>query len=97
MEDEEDAGAGAPLTPKAPPTPNERMPMSFMALCDKGLRDVFRQAMQAEVVQELRARLEEYERVQKDLGGSMYLSPANIVHADTDDLTAPHKWHVNGT
>ena len=96
MEDEEDAGAGAPLAPQAPPTPNERMPMSFMALCDKGLRDVFRQAMQAEVVQELRARLQEYERVRKDLSGSMYLSPATIVHAHTDDLTTPHKWHVNG-
>ena len=96
MEDEEDAGAGAPLAPQAPPTPNERMPMSFMALCDKGLRDVFRQAMQAEVVQELRARLQEYERVEKDLGGSMYLSPANIVEGDIADLTAPHQWHVNG-
>ena len=101
MEDEEDAGAGAPVVS---PTP-ERMPMSFLALCDKGLRDVFRQAMQAEVVQELRARLEEYERVRKDLGGSMYLSLANrevsldslnIVKQETADLTAPHKWHVNG-
>ena len=96
MEDEEDAGAGAPLAPQAPPTPNERMPMSFMALCDKGLRDVFRQAMKEEIVQELRARLQEYERVQKDLGGSMYLSPENIVEGDTADLTAPHQWHVNG-
>ena len=96
MEDEEDAGAGAPLTPQAPPTPNKRMPMSFMALCDKGFRDVFRQVMKEEVVQQLRRSLQEYERVQKDLGGSMYLSPANIVQADTDDLTAPHKWHVNG-
>ena len=96
MEDEEDAGAGAPEALQAPPAPNARMPVSFLALCDKGLRDVFRQAMQAEVVQELRARLQEYERVRKDLGGSMYLSPANIVEGDTADLTAPHKWHVNG-
>ena len=84
MEDEEDAGAGAPLTPQAPPTPNKRMSMSFMALFDKGLRDVFRQMMKEEVVQQLRRSLQEYERVQKDLGGSMYLSPANIVKADTD-------------
>ena len=92
MEDEEDAGAGAPVVS---PTP-ERMPMSFLALCDKGLRDVFRQAMQAELVQELRARLQEYERVRKDLSGSMYLSPATETEGDIDDLTAPHKWHVNG-
>jgi hypothetical protein len=96
MEDEEDAGAGAPQAAEAPPAPNARMPVSYLALCDKGLRDVFRQAMKEEVVQELRARLQEYERVQKDLGGSMYLSPANIVEGDTTDLTAPHKWHVNG-
>jgi len=96
MEDEEDAGAGAPQAAEAPPAPNARMPVSYLAHCDKGLRDVFRQAMKEEVVQELRARLQEYERVQKDLGGCMYLSPANIVQADTDDLTAPHRWHVNG-
>ena len=92
MEDEEDAGAGAPLVS---PTP-ERMPISFLALCDKGLRDVFRQAMQAEVVRELRARLEEYERLRTDLSGSMYLSPKYIVDGHNDDLTTPHKWHVNG-
>ena len=96
MEDEEDAGAGAPLAPQAPPAPNARMPMSYLALCDKGLRDVFRQAMQVEVVQQLRARLEEYERVRKDLRGCMYLSPAIDTQGETDDLTATHKWHVNG-
>ena len=75
MEDEEDAGAGAPQAAEAPPAPNARMPVSYLAHCDKGLRDVFRQVMKEEVVQQLRRSLQEYERVQKDLGGSMYLSP----------------------
>ena len=51
--------------------------------------------MQGEIVQELLTRLREYERLRKDLGGSMYLSPYTV-HGDTADLTAPHAWHVNG-
>ncbi len=103
MEDEEDAGAGAPLAAEAPPAPNARMPMSYLALCDKGLRDVFRQAMQGEIVQELQARLREHERVRRDLGGFMYLSPNKMPEWDAETsarvthhhISTPHHVHVN--
>ena len=58
--------------------------------------------MEAEIVQELRARLEENDRVRKDLGGFMYLSPNRMpewpnedVRAMHHDINTPHKLHVN--
>ena len=93
----------AALLPSAAPLPSaalmplspQKTPMSWLALCDRGLRDVFRQAMQTEQVQELRSRLEEYERLNlrslaRELDGMMCIVSAD--RAWPDGMTRPRSF-----
>jgi hypothetical protein len=67
----------APAAGAAAGTPNDQ-PWRLLSMCDKGLRDAFRDCMSKEKearMKEMEARLKELDRLQYDLRGFMYLSP----------------------
>lgn len=87
MEDEEDS---------MPPPPSEDAPLCYLRMVFKDARDVFADAMKTEVAKK-------YERVSRDLGGFMYLSPNKMPDFNAHDecqrvgerICKPDRQHVN--
>ena len=83
MEDEEDS---------RPPPPSVDAPLCYLRKCFKDARCVWVEAMNAEIVKKLQARLRKFELVERDLGGFMYLSPNKKpeFYAHESELSAGH-------